>query len=238
MITDSEYALREADLSFSPNYEAKMPKFAKHRRIYEWLSSFANKSDVSVLEVGSRKVQIPREFQWDNFIPNCRYTGFDFHEGENVDVVGDAHELSKYFRPNSFNVVVSLAVFEHLAMPWLVAEEISDVLKIGGYAAIETHFSYSEHELPWHFFQFNSNGLQVLFNKQLGFELVDSGMSNPIVGRFSHCADQYLRGRPVGELYCHSSIIVRKIAERANDFSWHKVLGEVASQYPKSQPKI
>lgn len=225
----------DLDISLTPDYEEKMPKFAKHREIYKWLSRFANTKECSVLEIGARKVQIPKEFQWMNFMPECNYTGLDKHPGENVDVVGDAHNLREHFKPSSFDVVVSLAVFEHLAMPWVVAEEISKVLKVGGYVAIETHFSYSEHELPSHFFQFNNRGLEILFNSLLGFKIIDSGLSNPIVGRFSNFASSYLRGQAVSNLYCHSSILAKKIKEPIPAFSWDKVLSEVNTTYPNTE---
>ncbi len=225
----------DLDLSLTPDYKEKMPIFAKHREIYKWLSEFANTKDCSVLEIGARKVQIPKEFQWMNFLPECNYTGFDVLPGENVDVVGDAHNLHEHFKPSTFDVVVSLAVFEHLAMPWLVAEEVTKVLKVGGYVAIETHFSFSEHELPWHFFQFNNRGLEILFNSLLGFEIIDSGMSNPIVGRFSNFASDYLKGQSIGNLYCHSSIIAKKVKEPIPDFSWDKVLTQINSMYPSPE---
>ena len=50
--------------------------------------------------------------------------------------------------------------------------------------AIETHFSYTEHELSSHFSQFNNRGLEVLFNPLHGFKIIDSGLFNPIVGVF------------------------------------------------------
>jgi hypothetical protein len=95
-------------------------------------------------------------------------------------------------------------------MPWIVAEEITKVLKLGGLVLIETHFSFGEHEQPWHFFQFNKNGLECLFNRGLGYEIVDSGMDSPMVGRFAFDARDNLIGQSVGNLYGHSSIIARK----------------------------
>lgn len=102
-------------------------------------------------------------------------------------------------------------MFEHFYAPWLVSEQISKVLKIGGTAFVETHFSFSAHERPWNFFQFSNQGLKVLFNKELGFEVLDVGMSNSIGGYFSPRSSPYLRFRPVRELYCHSEILVKKV---------------------------
>ena len=45
------------------------------------------------------------------------YVGFDIARGPNVDVVGDAHELSRHFPADHFDAVFALSVFEHLAMP-------------------------------------------------------------------------------------------------------------------------
>jgi hypothetical protein len=110
-------------------------------------------------------------------------------------------------------------VFEHLHMPWVVAEEIQRLLKVGGHVFVETHFSYVAHERPWNFFQFSEMGLRALFNRGLGFDLVDYGMSNPISGYFSRRAEPRLRFNPVRELYCHSAILCRK-REEVTAFRW------------------
>jgi hypothetical protein len=124
-------------------------------------------------------------------------------------------------------------------MPWVAAIEIHRLLKVGGFVFIETHFSFSSHERPWNFFQFSDMGLRAMFNDALGFDLVDSGMSNPISGYFSHSADSYLRLLPVRELYCHSEILCRKRCD-VEDFEWGKV--EVdgiveGSRYPQPQAR-
>ena len=51
----------------------------------------------------------------------------------------------------------------------ILIQEICKILKPGGHVVIETHFSYSKHELPWHYFQFNSNDLEILFLQRAGF---------------------------------------------------------------------
>jgi SAM-dependent methyltransferase len=209
--------------------------------LWDWTARIANNTESSVLEIGAREVA--GKSQCKQRLPLARYTGFDFHPGENVDVVGDAHRLSDYFAANSFDVVYSAAVYEHLAMPWVVAEEIAKVLRPGGVACILTHFSYSEHEMPWHFFQFNSTGLEALFNEHLGFKTVESGKELPMVGRFAYDCPEDHAGKPIPNLYCSSYLVTRKTKDVFNgdksvEFRWRDALAAIygATRYPAPAP--
>jgi SAM-dependent methyltransferase len=199
----------ELDRTLYPYPLVRRPRIAYHGNLFHHLGTFANHGGFRILEVGSRAVV--SNSLWKGSVPESDYVGFDVLPGENVDVVGDAHKLSEYFEPESFDAVISLAVFEHLAMPWIVVEEITKLLKVGGLVLIETHFSYGEHELPWHFFQFNKTALECLFNPGLGYEIVDSGLDNPMVGRYAIDAADYLEGRAIRDLYAHSAIIAKKV---------------------------
>ena len=227
-------AAEDAGLEFSYsklNHTVLEPELVPHSKWQSYLSSNFNKPDVRILEVGSRNVTGGAS---KKFFSNANYVGFDFYEGENVDVVGDAHKLSSYFGDQRFDLVLSSAVFEHLHMPWIVAQEIQKLLKIGGYVFVETHFSYSTHERPWNFFQFSDMGLRALFNSGLGFDLIDSGMSNPINGVFSQEAAGYLKGKTIQDLYCHSEILCRKSRD-VPEFDWGNIeMDEVVSntRYP------
>tara|TARA_B100000212_G_scaffold208205_1_gene157183 strand:+ start:4465 stop:5199 length:735 start_codon:yes stop_codon:yes gene_type:complete len=197
--------------------EISKPKNTSPEKWVNFLSDKFNKNSIRVLELGSRNVT---GTNLRSHFSNATYVGFDFYEGENVDVVGDAHKLSTYFlEEEKFDLIFSSAVFEHLHMPWIVSVEIQKLLKVGGYVFIETHFSFSSHERPWHFFQFSDMGLRALFNDALGFDLIESGMSNPISGYYSHTAQNNLKYLPVKELYCHSSILCRKRCE-IRRFDW------------------
>lgn len=202
------------------HHQIPSPEYVSHAKWVDYLSGKFNKKGMRVLELGSRTVtgtNLRHRFS------NADYVGFDFYPGENVDIVGDAHRLSTYFAAGSkFDLIFSSAVFEHLHMPWIAAAEIQKLLKVGGYVFIETHFSFASHERPWHFFQFSDMGLRALFNTSLGFDLIDSGMSNPISGYFSHNADAYLKYSRINELYCHSEILCRKRCEIEN-FEWNDV---------------
>lgn len=180
-----------------------------------------NGGKIRVLEIGSREVTGPSKLR-EKF-SGAEYVGFDYYAGRNVDVVGDVHRLSSYFEVGEkFDIIYSIACFEHFAMPWVVALEISKMLKVGGVVCVATHFSFGTHERPWNFFQFSDMGLRVLFSSSLGFECIHAGMSNPIVGRFSRFASKSLRNVPVRGLYCGSEYLGRKMRDD-KDFDWNNV---------------
>lgn len=195
------------------------PKKMGHSNWFDNLVDKFNHPGMEVLEIGSREVtgnSIAR-----NRFNNANYTGFDYHHGNNVDVIGDVHKLSNYF-DKKFDLIYSSSCFEHFAMPWVAATEINKILKVGGHIFIETHFSFRSHERPWNFFQFSDLGLELLFSEAMGYQCIDKGMSNPIVGRFSIYADEYLRYIPIKGLYCHSEFYAKKNKEITN-FDWNKI---------------
>jgi len=194
-----------------------------------------NKKGKRILEIGSRDVTGNNKFR--HLFPEATYVGFDYYAGENVDVVGDAHKLSTYFDINEkFDVIFSYAVFEHFAMPWIVAEEIDKLIKINGYVLTATHFSFSSHERPWNFFQFSDMGLRALFSPAMGYQCIDAGMGNSIIGRFSSLMhDENMRNKPVTGLYCSAHCLCKKIKD-VKDFEWDKInLSEVVedTKYPE-----
>ena len=201
--------------------DVPMSQTISHSSWRKLIYDLGNKEGLRVLEIGSREVTGPSDARQQ--FSKAQYVGFDYYAGRNVDIVGDAHRLSSYFKEEErFDLIFSSACFEHFAMPWLVAIEIAKLLKVGGTVFVETHFSFSAHERPWNFFQFSDMGLRVLFSSALGFECIEAGMSNPILGRFSSLADEYLRYTPVAGLYCHSEFLGRKVRETPH-FDWNHV---------------
>jgi hypothetical protein len=223
------------DKDFLPN-DVPRPKVVGHSQWQEYLFEIGNKPGMRILEVGSREVTGHSKARQG--FSKAEYVGFDYYAGNNVDVVGDAHKLSSYFKPGEkFDLIYSSACFEHFAMPWTVATEITKLLKVGGVVFVETHFSFCSHERPWNFFQFSDMALKTLFSDALGYECIESGMSNPMVGRFSSHADKYLQNRIVGSMFCHSEYLGKKVREVEN-FDWSKVnLIDVVGETKYPDPK-
>jgi len=221
------------DRLFLPK-DVPLSNLVSHQKWQKYLYSIGNKAGLRVLEIGSREVTGPSNSRKE--FSKAKYVGFDFYPGNNVDVVGDAHKLSSYFgKEERFDIIYSSACFEHFAMPWVVATEIAKLLKIGGIVFVETHFSWSSHERPWHFFQFSDMALRTLFSNALGFECIESGMSNPMIGRYSSLADAYLRYEPIRGLFCHSEYLGTKVRD-VECFDWNSLdLAAVVAdtKYPK-----
>jgi hypothetical protein len=182
----------------------------QHSNWQNYLHGMFDKPGMEILEIGSRQLVGDGK----SIFSCANHTGFDIHPGENVDRVGDAHRLLDYFKPNTkFDLIFSSAVFEHLAMPWVVSEQMVALLKPQGYVFVETHYSFSSHGWPWHFFQFSEKALEILFPREMGIEKVYSGVSNPIEGYFTEKSSPYLRGQRVSDMYCHSEFLGKKVDE-------------------------
>ena len=200
--------------------DVPLAKNIAHDKWQDYLIDLANKNHWRVLEIGSREVTGVSSMRKSLF--DAEYVGFDFYSGNNVDIIGDVHKLSSYFNGEKFDLIFTSACFEHFAMPWIASQEIVKLLKVGGYIFVETHYSYSSHERPWHYFQFSENALEVLFNREMGIECLEKGVSNPLIAKFSKYAVKYLRGRKIPGLYCHSEFLGKKFKD-VDDFNWYNV---------------
>lgn len=142
------------------------------RRFMDMISSASQKW--RILDLGGRaRSGIDRRQQF----PNSEVVVFDVLPGENVDVVGDAHELSRFFPTDHFDAIYSMAVFEHLLMPWVAVSQISRVLKDGGLVFIGTHQTLGMHDQPWDFWRFSDTAWDALFNQFTGFEIIERSLS-------------------------------------------------------------
>ena len=214
--------------------ELPTPKHFTHTDGVDWMLEKFDKDNMTILELGSKEVVGKSELKQK--IKKAKYIGFDIQLGQNVQVVGDAHEISKLIESNSIDCIYSTSVFEHLYAPWLVAEQISKILKLNGHVFIETVFCYQAHERPFNFFNCSDLGLKVLFNKNLGFEFVDGGLDLPLRARFSIKNPKYLRMKELYSAMSHSYFVGKKIKNvNLKEYSWleaNPTLASKAEIYP------
>ena len=178
--------------------------------LFEQFRSEINRRPGKILEIGSRQVVSGGQSK-RNLFPCCEYVGFDYYPDANTDVVGDAHELSKFFG-REFDAVFSLAVMEHLAMPWLVAAEINKVLKVGALTFHSTHFAFPIHERPWDFWRYTDQGLRVLFSPPLGFEVINCAFDTSARLHLDDPREELMH-LPLETAWVGISVLARKTAD-------------------------
>jgi SAM-dependent methyltransferase len=196
-----------------PNWDSIGPV-----NLFEQFRAEANGRRANLLELGSRQVVKGGQSKRSLF-PDCSYVGFDYYSDANTDVVGDAHELSKFF-DKEFDAVFSLAVFEHFAMPWVVAAEINKVLKVGGLTFHSTHFAFPVHERPWDFWRYTDQALRILFSPPLGFEVIRCAYDKPARMHPDIPRDELMH-LPLEPVWVGISVLARKTADLdATKFVW------------------
>jgi SAM-dependent methyltransferase len=119
-----------------------------------------------VLEIGGRKH--PRGHV---FGPGFQYVNLDLEHSDETNVVGDITACPE-IADGSYDIVVSVDVFEHIDRPWLAAGEIARILAPGGLAYTSTLFSWRYHPCPIDFWRYTPDALEFLF---AGLMTLDKG---------------------------------------------------------------
>lgn len=141
------------------------------RNLYSaFCDRLASTAGQRVLELGTKRIAgSPSTVRRRLAHPESTYVASDFEEGEDVDVVADAHALSETFERDSFDMILACSTFEHIQRPWIAAKEMAAVTKPGGWIYVQTHHTFPLHAHPNDYFRFSREALEFLF--------VDAGMS-------------------------------------------------------------
>jgi Methyltransferase domain len=159
------------------------------------------------------------------FPDTIKYIGLDVTAGSNVDIVGDAHHISRHL-DIKFDFVFSISTFEHLLMPWKAVIEINKVMSPGGLIFTQSHQTWPIHETPWDYWRFTRDGWHGLFNRHTGFKVAQTSYAqrahiSPVSG--VNAATAPLLWEPA---YLVTACVARKIGEPT--VSWDGEVGEVA----------
>ena len=181
-----------------------------------------------LLEIGSRARSGVTRRDWAQ--PGWDYSGFDIKSGPNVDVVGDAHALSRHYPAAQFDAVMAFSVLEHLLMPWKFVIELNRVLKPGAVGLFTTHQCWPLHDQPWDFWRFSDTAWAGLLNAATGFEVIAARMGEPAYLVAQRCSPATaFAEHPAGALA--SFVFFRKIGETR--LEWPVELSAItATAYP------
>ena len=120
-----------------------------------------------VLEVGGRGHPRDRVFDPQRF----DYANLDLQDTGPGTVIGDITDCPE-IPDGSYDVVLSVDVFEHIDRPWRAGEEIVRILRPGGLVYTSTLFSWRYHPCPIDFWRYTPEALAFLMS---GTDTVDQG---------------------------------------------------------------
>jgi SAM-dependent methyltransferase len=128
------------------------------------IAHYVEQLDLSgdVLEIGGHSL---RQSALDLF-PAPRFRYHDLNKKANDipgTIVADITNCREQIPDDTFDLVVSSAVFEHIDRPWLAAQEIGRILKPGGIAITHTVWSWRNHPCPIDYWRFSPECLEFLF---------------------------------------------------------------------------
>jgi SAM-dependent methyltransferase len=123
-----------------------------------------------VLEVGSKFVNGSVRPLIERFCNPKEYIGVDLEPGEYVDLVLPAEGLINCFGPESFDVVISTEVLEHVYDWRVVINNMKIVLKRGGYIYLTTRsYGFPYHAYPYDFWRYEAKDMIRIFSD---FEII------------------------------------------------------------------
>jgi SAM-dependent methyltransferase len=119
-----------------------------------------------VLEIGGREHPRGRVLG-----PSFDYVNLDLEQSDEHTVIGDITDCPE-IPDATYDLVLSVDVFEHIDRPWRAASEIVRILKPGGLAYTSTLFSWRYHPCPIDYWRYTPEALAFLFDGLIG---LDSG---------------------------------------------------------------
>jgi SAM-dependent methyltransferase len=113
---------------------------------------------------------------YENLFTVSEYVGVDMaetghdHKNSKIDVYYDGKRLP--FHDSVFDSLFCSEVLEHIFNPDEILPELNRVLKPGAKALITVPFSWNEHEMPYDYARYSSEGIKHLVEKN-GFKIVE-----------------------------------------------------------------
>lgn len=120
--------------------------------------------DGPVLEVGSKQYGSTSSFR--DFYRGVEYVGIDMEAGEGVDRVIDLSiplPKAEVLADCGVALVVCCSVLEHVERPWVMAENITMLMRHGGKLYISVPWVWRWHGYPSDYWRFSWRGIEVLF---------------------------------------------------------------------------
>lgn len=177
---------------FLPTYLGLVvnPFYIIRNGLYQEIKRFAPELKGKILDFGCGSKPYRSLFS-----DSQSYVGVDIqvsghdHSTSSVDFFYDGKVVP--FNDEFFDGVVSFETLEHVFEIRSILNELSRVLKSGGYLLISVPFAWDEHEVPYDCARYTSFGVEYVL-RESGFEIIEIRKSSTYVLAIAQLAIAYL----------------------------------------------
>jgi len=127
-----------------------------------YLQRFAPEVDGAILEIGSKDYGSTVSFR--KHVAHKEYIGLDMASGTGVDVVGDLSKGLCGLKEGHFDMIICCSVLEHVEKPWVMAQNITRLIKPNGRLYMSVPWVWKYHAYPDDYFRFSWRGIESLFD--------------------------------------------------------------------------
>ena len=151
-----------------------------HDKMLWFRKNFLDENDyLKILDIGSLDTS-GNNYNYKSIFNEAKwsYEGLDFRNGDNVDIiVKDIYNIQE-INDNSYDVVISGQLFEHLGFFWLTMGEIDRILKPGGICCIIAPSGGPKHGVEdTDCYRFYEDGMRALAN-YVDFDIMHASVNN------------------------------------------------------------
>jgi len=126
-----------------------------------YLKRFMPEVSGPVLEIGSKDYGNTAGFR--DYYGDNEYVGIDMQGGDNVDYVLDLTQGTGNLPKDYFALGICCSVLEHVRKPWIMAENITALLRSGAALYISVPWIWRYHPYPDDYYRFSWRGIIELF---------------------------------------------------------------------------
>ncbi len=131
----------------------------RNQRLY--LEQLLPSVEGPIVEIGSRDYGSTENFR--ELYPGNAFVGVDLEAGPGVDMVADLTEGVGSLPESHFGLAICCSVLEHTPRPWIMAQNITRIVREHGWLYIAVPWVWRYHAYPDDYFRFSFRGVAALF---------------------------------------------------------------------------